>query len=562
MSIPLSEFENYIDEVILERGLSYFEKGYIEECDEVSIGEYEAIVKGTENYVVNLKINNEEITDYRCDCPYDMGPVCKHIAAVIFYLNADKLEIPKKKKPQKRKTKKVKSLKQQVDDLLKKIDEDELKNFIREKSAQNKTFRDIFLAEFAAYNSEESKELYVKQVKAILNSGKDRYGFIGWSSMNQVSNAVNNLLITAQRQVQNKNYKSAIFICTALMEQMMEAAQYSDDSRGGIGDSIENGLQILYDISAGQTDEKTRKLLIDYCFTSFEEKVFKGWDWHLSILQLASDLLKTDEEVNRIFKLIDNVKGSKYDHETSQVIKYEIILKTQGEAAAEQYLDLNITNSDLRKVAIDLAVNKGDFERAKMLANDGITNDKDEWPGLVNLWYDWLLTIAQKEDDQEKVIEYARYLLIDNLNQGQDYYRILKQYVNPEQWNFFVEDLVRDISKSKHWAGLSMTAIIFIEEKWWDRLLTLVKQSKDLKTIEHYEKYLKEDYSDELITFYADAVIESMKYSQGRSSYRTACKYIRRLIKLGGREKANEIIGFLRNEYPQRRALMDELNKV
>lgn len=113
MQIPLNQFEQYIDETILERGLTYFKNGHVHEPEEMSPGKYETIVEGTEDYTVQLTINNGIITEYVCDCPYDMGPVCKHVAAVIFYLQQDVLELNKKtkgantdqaSKPEKRKT--------------------------------------------------------------------------------------------------------------------------------------------------------------------------------------------------------------------------------------------------------------------------------------------------------------------------------------------------------------------------------------------------------------------------------------------------------------------------
>ena len=86
MKISLNEFEQLIDETILKRGLSYFKGGAITDFAELSNGEYEAIVSGTEEYTVQLEISNNIITKHNCDCPYDMGPVCKHVVAVIFHL--------------------------------------------------------------------------------------------------------------------------------------------------------------------------------------------------------------------------------------------------------------------------------------------------------------------------------------------------------------------------------------------------------------------------------------------------------------------------------------------
>jgi uncharacterized Zn finger protein len=87
MKIPLNSFEQYIDETILKRGFQYFKKGLVNEPEELMPGEYEAIVEGTEPYTVTLTNKNDVVTEYVCSCPYEMGPVCKHVAAVFFIYN-------------------------------------------------------------------------------------------------------------------------------------------------------------------------------------------------------------------------------------------------------------------------------------------------------------------------------------------------------------------------------------------------------------------------------------------------------------------------------------------
>ena len=69
MSIPLNDFEKYIGETILSRGLSYFENGRVNEPDEITRGVYETTVEGSENYTVRLTLNKGMITQYSCDCP-------------------------------------------------------------------------------------------------------------------------------------------------------------------------------------------------------------------------------------------------------------------------------------------------------------------------------------------------------------------------------------------------------------------------------------------------------------------------------------------------------------
>lgn len=566
MQIPLTQFEQYIDETILKRGLQYFKKGHVHEPEEISPGVYEAIVEGSEDYTVQLTLKNGIITEYVCDCPYDFGPVCKHVAAVIFYLQQDELELGNKTKraktSQTSKPAKRKTVAEQVDELLEKVTHAELKQFVREQVSQNAQFRNLFLSSFAQHNSNESKELYVKQVKSILKTASDRDGFIDWSAAKLVGIAVDNLLESARKQIDNCNYKSAVFICTAVMEQMTEALQYADDSNGEIGGRIDAAYEMLYNIAQEQSSEEIRKLIIEYCFTSFDKQIYSGWDWHIGILRLAALLLKTEEETERIFKQIDKAQRSDYEIERAQNIKYEILLKTKGENAAEKYLEQNITNSKLRRVAIQKALEKRDFEKAASLAENGVSYDLKDRPGLAKEWYDWLLKIAQAQNDSEKIIEYARLLFIDNFRNEQDYYMIMKQQVKPEEWNAFVEAVIQDIATKKRWLDIGLIASIFIKEEWWNRLLELVKKSPDLNTIDRYEKHLSKNYSKEIIELYANGILNYMKNSMGRDHYQNACRYIRKIIKMGGRDKANGIISYLRAEYPKRKALMEELDKI
>ena len=566
MQIPLNQFEQIIDETILKRGLQYFKKGNVHDPIEIGLGMYEFIVEGSENYTVQLTIKNQIVTEYVCDCPYDYGPVCKHVAAAIFYLQQNELglseTVKKAKNTQTDKPAKRKTITDQVNELLDRVSHDELKRFVRENASQDKHFRNLFLSSFAHYNYDDSKGFYEKQIKLLLRAAKDRYGFIDYSSARLVGIVIDNLLESAQKQIDNRNYKSAFFICTAVMEQMTEALQFSDDSNGDVGGCIEAAYEMLYTIAREPISEEIRKLIIDYCFTAYEKEIFSGWHWHIGVLRLASLLLETEDEIERILEYLDKTHASDYHLDEAQNIKYEILLEKKGVDVAEKYMEQNITNPILRREAIQKALIKKDFAKAIYLAQNGVNYDMKDRPGLAMEWYDWLLKIALAQNDTEKIIEYARLLFIDNFTHEQDYYQILKHHVAPEKWSAFVESMLQEISSNREWVNTGLMARIFIKEEYWDRLLDLVKKSPDFMTLENYEKYLSGDYANELVNLYADAILKYMRNNMGREHYQSACRYIRKIIKLGGKDKADEIIATLRNEYPKRKALMEELDKI
>lgn len=332
MNIPLNQFEQYINETILARGLSYFRNGYVSEPEEIAHGVYEAIVEGSENYTVQLSLENGVVTDYVCNCPYDYGPVCKHIAAVLFYLQQDELEIRQNEKktngekpasPSGRKVRKKRKTKaDQIVELLEKVSHEELKQFIIERTVHNRSFRDLFLSTYAHYNSNESKKQYSQLVNSILRTASDRHGFIDWSSSRQVGIEISHLLATAQKQIENNNYKSAFYICTAVMEEMTEALQYSDDSNGDIGGSIYSACELFYEIAKNNTNEEIRKSILDYCVEAFERNIYSGWDWHTDMLQIASIVLQSDSEFDKLMIIMDKHQESEYTQETIQDIKY------------------------------------------------------------------------------------------------------------------------------------------------------------------------------------------------------------------------------------------------
>lgn len=573
MEIPLSHFEEYIDEPILKRGLSYFKKGFVHEPAEVRPGDYEAVVEGSEEYTVKLSIRNRVITEHSCDCPYDMGPVCKHVAAVIFYLEQEELGLtqstkkgsPKKTKTSSSKPSKRKTIAQQVDDLLGKVTHDELTLFVRELAAKNSLFRDLLLASFAhQYNPDESKALYAKQVKALIKVARDRdkYKLIDASGAKYISKEISPMLSLAERYLSQGNHQSAFFICTAIMDELITALLLADDREGALGNAIYAAYNTLSAITCEEPSEAIRRQILKYCFTSFDKRTFAGWDWHIGLLQLAACILDTESEVEELFKRINSIPESdEYEIKEVQKIKYCILLEKKGTKVAQRFLEQNIGNPSFRAQAIQDALDQKDYEKATALANDGIEQDSG-YPGLVTNWYEWLLKIAESQKDTERIILYARHLLLNDSIPSLDYYEILRKTVPPEQWTDFVEAIVQETMERKPYYGVDFVASIFVREEWWSRLFELVKKECSLDRLAKYEKPLAKHFPNELADLYAERIIEYVEDRVGRDYYRTACRYIRRMIKLGARDKADEVISQLRQTHYRKKALMEELDNV
>ncbi len=560
MKIPLNEFEQLIDEKILKRGLSYFKGGAITDFSEISTGEYEAIVSGTEEYTVQLEISNNTIIEHNCDCPYDMGPVCKHVIAVIFHLQQDELELNMRPSAGNNK-KKSKSVSQQIKELLKAISHQELMEFVQENSKKDKKFRNYFLASFGYLSQNQSKEFYQKQVHSILQSAAGRDGWIGWSDMKYVVDTTEPFLENAKKYLANNSFENVFFISTALLEEMTEALQYGDDSNGDLGYFVESAMELLSKLTKEKLPKSLKQEIFKYCISSFSKQLFKGWDWHLGMLHIACELIEKESDADIILNCLDTVNGE-YEREQAQSFKLNLLRKFKDEKEVEKYIDKHISNSLIRTKEIEKAFESEDFEKAIKLSKDGIKCDEKDRPGLAKDWYDWLLKIALAQNDTLKIIEYARFRLINSFGGTQDYYQILKDNIETTKWHPFLEEIIKEITPKQRWTYTGLIRKIYIKEEWWDRLFLMLKQNLSLENIEQNEEYLAKDYSSELIELYSERITNYVEKFIGRNHYQTACRYLRRMKKLGGNDRVNELIELFRKQYPQRKALMDELTRV
>ena len=363
------------------------------------------------------------------------------------------------------------------------------------------------------------------------------------------------------------NWREAMYMGCAMLEEMTKAIEHGDDSNGDLGGSIDNAQNILFRIAQECTDSGIRSELFEYSLDAYHRKLFEGWDWHYNMLDLAVELQQTEDEKTRILHYLDQIKpkndGWDFRHEDAQKQRLKLIRKTEGETCANDYLEANISNPDFRRELILKAIEEKNYAKAIRLAEKGIAADQKEKPGLADEWKWHLLNVYQLQNDPENVIEQARYLFLNSGRfSSKEMFHIMKKYVPAADWKLFFEQLVAEKIKSERWVSFHTIADMYIWEEQWENLFSLLIKNPSLDNIAYVEKYLTKQYASQLVDLYCMAIQTFLEENVGRAHYKTACKYLRRMNKLGGREKTDILIAELRTKYKPRRALMEELDKV
>lgn len=546
--------------------------GAVHDLEEREGGEWCAIVQGADHYEVRIILNGDEICEYVCSCPYDFGPICKHVVAVLFVLSARR-DIAKgnQTKESISRGKKRMTVGDRLDDVLAGFSHEDLKKIVREYAKEDRVFRSHLFTHATRAGGYGNREEYRQIIQDSLHAAEDKHGFIGYWDGDRALKGAHELLSCADDFVTQKDPERAVLIYQVVLEEVVSALQYADDSNGEFGDCITTAMEGIERCARTMQELHARQELFDYCVRELSNERFEGWsDWRFDLLRSAVFLIDSDERQQVIdTKLTQILEGTstndfteKYDHERAVELKLEIIRRrgTSGEVA--HFMNTHVHYTPIRRLAIEDALKRRNYGRVKELAHEGIVQDSNRgYPGLVMEWLKVLLTVAERERDTAQIRDYAQKLFFER---GEfEYYEKVKKSYDTVQWQEALPKLLEALQHANNWARSERTfAEIFVREEMWDTLLTFLKEHPSRDMLDRCYPHLASRYPDELSVLYERVCRVLLKDVSGRGQYQDACQILRRMKKLGAKERVQELVAEFQTVYKNRRALREELLKV
>lgn len=430
----IDDFENFVNPVILERGHFYFENGYVGEVNEVEPELYEATVDGTERYEVLIIAEDDMVEECSCTCPYDHGPICKHIVAVLYKLQQQELEyfgFRKKSTPASSNN----AVPDDTDKLLSKLSHEELKRYVKELVTKNQVEKDIFFATYAHLDGDDTKENYRKHVDSILRAALNNKGYLSWEKVDKMDQDLDQLLKVAEKHHNEQRFLSLFYICSAILEGLLHNIYLDELFETEFIDVFNSTLEFLFEIPIDKIDKSLQKAIFDFSVKAFEDERYIYLDWHSDMLKLASCYIGTEKEYDELMQLIEQHKSSDLDKENILIIQYNTISRFEGVEAADLFLKKNISYPAVRRLVILNAIKNRDLNLAKEIALGGVEQDKELLPMQCMEWYGFLLNIAKENDDKGDIIKYARLLYGKKGFPEQEYYNFLQNDIRKEDWD-------------------------------------------------------------------------------------------------------------------------------
>lgn len=565
--MTLKDFEEHIDDVICGRGMDYFQQENVDNLEKVASGLWMAQVYGTETYNVEVRTNRTQIKAWDCTCPYDHGPICKHVVAVLYAI-ATELE-SRKSNPKKVGKKKKPVSKDKVKEILTKTDKKALEVFILSQFSAFGGLQNAFVAHFTELLDEDPETKYRTLVQNIYKAAKGRQGYIDYRGTKKLVNPLYQLVQKAERLLAEKNQRESLVIAKTLLEEVPVMMLHIDDSDGATGSLMDDAFEILCGI-VEKAPPMVKDELFEYCHDEYPKEKYRNFGFESNFLHLMPLLITLKEQEEKFYGLLDaQIEKAKSDNYSRyrlvELIKTKIdyLKQAKRDEEADALIEKNKEFPDFRMLMIEKALAKKDFKKAKELCSEGMTISKEKrFAGHTRQWEDELLRIAEKEKNVDDIRRYALKLYFDHWYDMKYYVRLKKTY-DKDEWPKIYESIIKKIGSSQmrgSFQEVTALANIFTEENQWSRLLKQLQSvPNSLSLLDAYSPHLIDTYPTEILDCYEISIKENAK-TTGRSIYNETARYLLKMKKMeGGDERVKKMLYFFRDTYNNRPAMMEVL---
>lgn len=566
---------------ILERGYDYYCDGAVENI-EIGRDDIRADVVGTEDYEVEISLNDGKVTDMYCSCPYAAGGNnCKHMAAVLYEWTADIMD---EDEPEDTDNEDMdndadaesmdlfepavtvcdyKKKSAAVEKLVTSAERDIVQAFLVSVLAEDKKLLLRFRNMVNKCATKEDVEDYFEQIDEIADRYLGRDHFINYYQAYDFMLELEEIIDKdVRRMIDNGSHISAFHVMNHIFVLLGNVDM--DDSGGETSMLAEQIYQLWLELLTKVNAQDKRKMFIWFT-THMDGSVIDYLEEYIEQI-IMEEFKEPEYEQDKLSFMEEMIeKAEKKDSGWSRdyaVGKWTVTyLKTLEEKNApedqlEEICKKYWNNSGVRRYYIDRYFEKKEYDRVLHVLDESIELDK-AYRGQVLEYIQKKKEIYRLQGNKSAYIEQLWKLVLEQSAGDLDIYKELKAQYSEKEWLIKREELFKKLPPNAHIDRL------YKEEKLYDRLLAYVLKSSGLYAVQSYENVLKKEYPKQILSKYQGEVNKMASCTGNRKHYADLVALLRRMKRIkGGSEIVETIVEEWKIKYRNRPAMMDELSKL
>lgn len=537
------EWETYFQKRILDRGYDYYLDGCVEDL-RITPNRIKAVVKGTDFYHVEIKLNGNQIIGMSCDCPYAQDEHnCKHMVAVLYdwERNATHPVIDNSK-------------------LVKEASEEDVRSFLIQVLDDDPSLVETF----KQYTQNEfSLTTMIDDLEGVVDSYSDGYHYIDYEFScdfcDNYEDAVDKWLDLLKEK---KQYSLAF-------KFLLKAYDIFDKL------DIDDNEGETYDVSFYIIDawsniimcmEKSERIDAFNLLKQFLNNIRYSYD-RIDILQVFFNHLKGED----LLKLqIDFVKEQlDYIENHNDIFDKEYVL----DGFAKMYLELLKKNhaskkeinaiykkywecGSIRMDCVYTCIKNEEFDKALDYIDKCIDLDYEN-QALMKRNIELKKDIYKKQGNIKVYKEELKNLILFfNDTNIEDYIELKSCYLDKE-WIKERDSIIEQLTPGRFLCEILET------EQLYEQLIDVLLRSDDKYLLHQYTDILSEKYPEQLLQVYQETVEKQAESKGSRKHYYQIVEELRIMKSITGGDKVvDEIIKRWKVQYKNRSAMLDELNRV
>ncbi|MCI5494664.1 MAG: SWIM zinc finger family protein [Lachnospiraceae bacterium] len=556
---------------ILERGYDYYLENAIENID-IAEDIIRADVIGSEDYEVEISLNNGEVTDMYCSCPYALdGKNCKHMAAVLYEWSEHEVEEEKEggnviNKALFQPADTINSYKKKVstiEELVSGATEEIVRSFLVDVIAEDEKLLLRFHNTLNKQVTNEDVNNYIRQVDIIADRYLGRNRFINYYEAGDFISELEDIIDKDVRQmIDNGSYLSAFQVMNYIFVLIGDVDM--DDSDGGTGMLADRIYQLWLELLV-KVNVKEKKKMFDWFTSHLDGSVIDYLEEYIE--QILMGEFDEEEYAQAKLDFIEDMiaRSERKDSEWSRdyavgkwAVRYLELLKEKS-TSDEQIKEIckkYWNNSTVRRYYIDICMKNKEYDHVLQVLDECIMLDK-QYRGLISEYSEKKKKIYFLQGNKNAYIEQLWQLVLDHKAGNLDLYRELKKQYTVDEWLVKREEIFKKLPAYAHVERL------YEEEKLYDRLLAYVLNSSGIYALQEYERVLKKEYPKQILDKYKNEVNKMAMYTSDRKHYAYLVSLLQKMQRMeGGVNLVEQIVVEWKVKYKNRPAMMDELRKL
>lgn len=538
------KWQTRFPERILLRGYHYYLSDSVKDL-KIYNNRIESYVEGSEEYKVEIDINDDKIVSMECSCPYAQdGHLCKHMAATLFEYTQDECIIDEDEYYDDYEDRDYYddeedeySTYQKEDDTVLKLLEEETNieklrflalKVLKSDASYNFMYKDVLQAPLI----EMSQTVYVDEaIKLIRDSNEEK-------ELNQyISNMIS-------LYIEHNELEQGMVFLQWLINEM---ASYTNCSFNVILNEAKKLLEKL------NVNQKERMLIFLLDQVESRNEIMD------MIVENYNELTYVTIFVNEMNHWINNLN---YSFNTSTKQRREDFIKSFLKLAYEKGLNEKILDSMIqdhqnldciKQWKIQRCIDNKDFTKARELLEKSYLNCQDKRTKKNYLVQYKELLINQK--DSKKLKDVLRELL--RIDHDIKTYRELKKLYSKEDFKEIRFEFFLEYNYDPFLLEL------YVEEKNWYSLFKNLSMQSDINLLQRYEKSIPKELEPNIVQIYQEILEKKAQFSANRNVYKEWAKTMIHMLKFqSGNQVVKEMLEHWRLIYSTRRAMQEELEIV